>query len=73
MFSATPAARPKTIHLAVSPELQTQEGKFDVELTLAAPHAKAIAKGQMMQFEATVDSYRAKPFLLRLTEGKITP
>jgi len=73
VIAATPAARPKTIQLAVSPELQAQEGKFDVELTLAAPHSKALAKGQMIQFEGTVDSYRAKPFLLRLTEGKITP
>ena len=73
VIAATPAARPKTIQVAVSPELQAQEGKFDVELTLAAPHSKALAKGQMIQFEGTVDSYRAKPFLLRLTEGKITP
>ena len=71
VISATPAARPKTVNLAVAPELQTQDVKYDVEVTLAAPLAKAPAKGESMAFVGTVDSYRAKPFLLKLTEAKV--
>ena len=73
VVSATPAARPTTVRLAISPELAAQEGKFDVELTLAAPLARAPARGQTVQFEGTCDSYQAKPFLLKMTNGKITP
>jgi tetratricopeptide (TPR) repeat protein len=71
VISATPAARPKTVNLAVAPELQTQDVKFDVEVTLAAPLAKAPAKGENMAFVGTVDSYRAKPFLLKLADAKV--
>ncbi len=72
VISATPAARPKTVNLAVAPELQTQDVKFDVEVTLKTPAAKPIAKGEQMAFEGTVDSFRAKPFLLRLTEATVS-
>ncbi len=72
VVSATPAAKPKTVLLAVAPELQTQEGKYDVEVTLAAPSSKSIAKGETITLEGTVDSYRAKPFLLKLVEGKVS-
>lgn len=72
VISATPAARPKTIMLAVAPELATQEGKYDVEVTLAAPSSKPVSKGETISCEGIVDSFRPKPFLLRLTEAKIT-
>ena len=72
VINATPAGRPKTIELAVAPELQNQDTRFDVEVTLAAPSAKPIAKGDTKSFEGTVDSYRAKPFLLKLTDAKET-
>ncbi len=72
VVSATPPARPKTILLAVAPELQTQEGKYDVEVTLATPSSKPIAKGETIQCEGTLDSFRARPFLLRLVDAKIT-
>lgn len=73
VISATPAARPTTIQLAVDPELAAQEGKFDVELTLETPLARPLAKGATIQFEGICDTYRAKPFLLRLNKGKIVP
>lgn len=72
VIGAAPAARPKTVQLAVAPELQNQDARFDVEVTLAAPSAKAIAKGDNKTFEGTVDSYRAKPFLLKLVDAKET-
>ncbi|MBI2817398.1 MAG: tetratricopeptide repeat protein [Acidobacteria bacterium] len=70
VVGATPAARPRTVQLAVAPELQNQDARFDVEVTLAAPSAKPIAKGETRTFEGTVDSYRAKPFLLKLVDAK---
>jgi tetratricopeptide (TPR) repeat protein len=72
VISATPVARPKVINLAVAPELANQDVRFDVEVTLAAPSAKPIPKGENMAFEGTVDSFRAKPFLLRLTDAKVS-
>ena len=73
VVSATPAARPTTIRLAVSPELAEQAGKFDVELTLGTPHPRALAAGQDIMFSGTFDSYTARPFLLKMVSGKITP
>jgi len=72
VVSATPATRPKTIRMAVSPDLQSQEGKYDVEVTLTAPYTKPIAKGQDIQVEGTVDAYTAKPFLVKLADAKVT-
>jgi tetratricopeptide (TPR) repeat protein len=72
VVSATPAARPKTILLAVAPELAKEEGRYDVEVTLATPYSKPLAKGDQITCEGTVDSYRPKPFLVRLTDAKIT-
>jgi hypothetical protein len=72
VISATPAAKPTKVQLAVAPELQTQEGKFDLEVTLSEPPAKPIAKGDIVTAEGTLDSYRAKPFLLRMVGAKVT-
>ena len=72
VVSATPAARPKTIQLAIVPEVAAQDGKYDVELTLTAPYSKPIPKGTTIEFEGTVDSFRPKPFVLRMVDGKIT-
>jgi hypothetical protein len=73
VVSATPAAKPTKILIAVAPELQAAPGKHDVELTLAAPLSKPLAAGTAITFEGTWDAYTAKPFLLKLVEGKITP
>jgi tetratricopeptide (TPR) repeat protein len=75
VVSATPAAKPTKILLAVSPELQlpAAAGKHDVELTLAAPYSKAIPAGTSINFAGTIDSYTAKPFNLKMVDGKITP
>jgi tetratricopeptide (TPR) repeat protein len=73
VVSATPAARPTRILVAVAPELQAENGKHDVELTLAAPHARALPAGQMINFEGTLDAYTPRPFLLKIVDGKITP
>ena len=72
VVSATPAARPQTLRLAVAPELAAQEGKYDVEVKLAAPLSKALEKGATIEFEGAIDSYTPKPFLLRFAEAKIT-
>ena len=73
VVSATPAARPRKVLVAVSPELQAQPGKHDVELTLTEPHSKALQAGQTINFEGTLDAYTARPFLLKVVDGKITP
>ncbi|MBI3933497.1 MAG: hypothetical protein HY316_02315 [Acidobacteria bacterium] len=73
VISATPAARPTKILVVVSPELAQEDGKYDVELTLAAPLSRALAAGTTINFEGVLDSYTAKPFLLKMVEGKITP
>ena len=75
VVSATPAAKPTKILIAVSPDLQApaNAGKHDVELTLAAPYPKALAAGAAINFEGTIDSYTSKPFVLKMTNGKITP
>lgn len=71
VVSATPAASPRTIRLAVDPVLAQEDGKYDVELTLEQPLARALSAGQMIQFEGTCDAYRTNPFLLQMAKGKI--
>jgi tetratricopeptide (TPR) repeat protein len=74
IVSATPAAAPKTIHIAVLKKTQDTPGAFDVELLLAAPTtAVRAAKGKTIEFEGTVKSYTASPFSLTLSGGKILP
>jgi len=73
VISATPAARPTKILLAVDPELAAQPGKHDVELTLAAPLSKAAAVGSTINFEGILDAFTAKPFLLKMVDGKVLP
>jgi tetratricopeptide (TPR) repeat protein len=73
VISAAPAANPTTVRIVVSPELAQEEGKYDVELTLAAPLGRRLAPGTDIQFEGTLDSYTANPYLLRMIDGKITP
>jgi tetratricopeptide (TPR) repeat protein len=73
VISATPAANPTKIHIVVSPELAQQEGKYDVELTLAQPLGKKLAAGTTINFEGVLDAYTPKPFLLKMVDGKITP
>ncbi|MBI2820102.1 MAG: hypothetical protein HYX73_09000 [Acidobacteria bacterium] len=73
VISATPAANPTTVRIVVSPELALEDGKYDVELTLAAPLGKRLAAGSMINFEGTLDAYTARPFLLKMVDGKVTP
>ena len=73
VIAATPAANPTKIQIVVSPELALEEGKYDVELTLAAPLGKQLAAGSMINFEGTLDTYTARPFLLKMVDGKVTP
>jgi hypothetical protein len=73
VVSATPAARPTKVLLAVNPALAQEPGKHDVELTLAEPHAKALQAGQDVNFEGTWDAYTSDPFVIKIIDGKITP
>jgi len=73
VVAATPAANPTKIQIVVSPELALEEGKYDVELTLAAPLGKRLAAGTTINFEGFLDSYTANPFLLKMVDGKISP
>ena len=45
----TPAAAPKTILLAVSADVATQDGKHDLEVVLAAP-GRAVKKGEDVSY-----------------------
>jgi hypothetical protein len=74
VISATPAARPTKVLLVVSPELAAAEpGVHDVELTLAQPSGRALAAGQEINFEGTLDAYSATPFVLKMIDGNISP
>jgi tetratricopeptide (TPR) repeat protein len=73
VVSATPAANPTSVRIVVSPELAQEEGKYDVELTLAAPLGRRLAPGSDINFEGTLDSYTLEPYLLRMIDGKINP
>ena len=72
IVSATPAAAPKTVRLAVLKKTQETEGAYDIELLLAAPTtAVRAAKGKAVEFTGAVSSYKASPFALMLSGGKI--
>jgi len=65
---------PKTLHVAVLKKTQETEGAFDVVLVLAAPALAArVPKGKTIEFEGVVKDYKADPFALTLSDGKITP
>ncbi|MFH1858418.1 MAG: hypothetical protein ABH845_05915 [Candidatus Omnitrophota bacterium] len=72
VVSATPANKPQTLRLAVSPDTIAQEGRYDVEVALASPLAEPLEKGQNIEIEGKLDAYTAKPFLLSFVEGKVT-
>ena len=64
---------PKTLRVAVLKKTQETEGAYDVELVLAAPALAArVPKGKNIEFEGTVKAYKADPFALTLSDGKIT-
>jgi tetratricopeptide (TPR) repeat protein len=72
IVSATPAVGPKVIHLAVLKSTQDTPGAFDVELLLAAPTtAVRAAKGKAVEFTGLIKDYKADPFALTLSGGKI--
>ena len=62
----------RTLQLAVSPNVMQQEGKHDVELTLTSRLSEPLQRSQDIEFEGKLDSYTARPFVLRIVEGKIT-
>jgi hypothetical protein len=65
---------PKTLKVAVLKKTQETEGAFDVVLVLAAPALAArVPKGKSIEFEGVVKDYKADPFALTLSDGKITP
>lgn len=70
VVSATPAAAPRTILLAVSADVATQDGKHDLEVSLAAP-GRAVKKGEDITIEGTIDAYTVRPFVLKITGAKI--
>ncbi|MBI1955011.1 MAG: hypothetical protein HYS38_01295 [Acidobacteria bacterium] len=72
VVSATPASKPQTIRLAVSPDTMALDGRYDVEVALAAPLSEPLEKGQDIEIEGKLDAYTAKPFLLRIAAGKVT-
>jgi len=63
----------RTVLLAVAPEVAVREGVHDVELSLAAPLREPLKKSQDIQFEGKLDTFRARPFLLKIVQGKVTP
>jgi hypothetical protein len=72
IVSATPTAAPKTVRIAVLKKTQETEGAYDVELLLAAPTtAVRAAKGKAVEFTGSVKDYKANPFALTLSAGKI--
>jgi tetratricopeptide (TPR) repeat protein len=71
VVSATPAAAPRTLLLAVSADVATQDGKHDLEVALTAP-GRAVKKGEDIMIEGTIDAYTARPFVLKITGAKIT-
>src|ERR1043166_9045156 len=73
VVSATPAAKPTKVLIAVSPDLQApaNAGNHDVELPLAAPPAKPLAAGTAINFTGTIEANTSKPFSLKMTNGKI--
>jgi hypothetical protein len=72
IVSATPSVGPKVIHIAVLKKTQDTPGAFDVELLLAAPTtAVRAAKGKAVEFTGLVKDYKADPFALTLSGGKI--
>ncbi len=70
VVSATPAARPRTVRLAVLPAT-AEAGGYDVLLTLAAASARPLPAGRMVQFEGVASNYTPSPFSLRLAGGKV--
>lgn len=71
VVSATPESAPRTLRLAVSADVATQEGKHDLEVALVAP-GRAVKKGEDIMIEGTIDAYTTKPFVLKITGAKIT-
>ncbi len=65
---------PRTVKVAVLKKTQETEGEFDVILVLAAPTtAVRAAKGKSIEFTGVVKDFKANPFALTLTDGKILP
>lgn len=61
----------RTVHLAVSPAVAAAGGAHDLELTLAAPLAEPLRKSQDIKFEGKIDSFAPRPFMMKMTEGKV--
>ncbi len=73
VVSATPAAKPKTLRLAVTQETAKKaDDSYDVELALAAPVLPAKAPlGKIVEFSGVVNAFTKDPFHLTMVDGKI--
>ena len=67
VVSATPAARPRTVRLAVLPAT-AEAGGYDVILTLVAASVRPLAAGRMVRCEGIASNYTPEPFSLRMSE-----
>ena len=61
----------RTVLLAVSPAVAARGDAHDLELTLASPLAEPLRKSQDIKFEGKIDSFQARPFLMKMVEGKV--
>jgi tetratricopeptide (TPR) repeat protein len=61
----------RTVRLAVSPAVAATRGAHDLELTMAAPLAEPLRENQDIQFEGKIDSYTPRPFLMKMSQGKL--
>jgi hypothetical protein len=61
----------RTVLLAVSPAVAAAGGAHDLELTLAAPLAEPLRKSQDIQFEGKIESFTPRPFLMKMSQGKV--
>ncbi|MBI4460265.1 MAG: hypothetical protein HY648_09445 [Acidobacteria bacterium] len=71
VVSATPANKPQTLRLAVSPDTLSQDGRHDVEIALSNPYSEPLPKGQDIEFEGKIDAFTARPFLLKFIDASV--
>ena len=61
----------RTVLLAVSPAVAARGDAHDLELTLASPLTEPLRKSQDIKFEGKIDSFQARPFLMKMVEGEV--
>jgi tetratricopeptide (TPR) repeat protein len=73
--SVEPGKDPGTysVRIGILPQSKATEGVYDVEvLDSAQPNVKNLAKGDLVRFQGTIDSYTATPNLVLTVKGTIT-